>query len=87
MAQVYPGFNFAVWVGMFSPKGTAPEIVSKLNKAFTKAVLLPEVRNTLAARGYSVVAGSPAGARQLAHEHVMHSFELLTTILRHVSPI
>jgi DNA-binding GntR family transcriptional regulator len=29
-------------------------------------------------------AGSVAGARELAHEHVMHSFELLTTILEHV---
>jgi DNA-binding GntR family transcriptional regulator len=29
-------------------------------------------------------AGSGAGARELAHEHVMHSFELLTTILEHV---
>ena len=28
--------------------------------------------------------GSVAGARELAHEHVMHSFELLTTILAHV---
>ena len=33
---------------------------------------------------HALVAGSAAGARQLAHEHVMHSFELLTTILRHV---
>jgi len=30
-------------------------------------------------------AGSVAGARELAHEHVMHSFELLTTVLEHVS--
>jgi DNA-binding GntR family transcriptional regulator len=30
-------------------------------------------------------AGSVAGARELAHEHVMHSFQLLTTILEHVS--
>jgi DNA-binding GntR family transcriptional regulator len=29
-------------------------------------------------------AGSVAGARELAHEHVMHSFELLTTILAQV---
>ena len=29
-------------------------------------------------------AASVAGARELAHEHVMHSFELLTTILDHV---
>jgi DNA-binding GntR family transcriptional regulator len=32
----------------------------------------------------ALVAGSVAGARELAHEHVMHSFELLTTILEHV---
>jgi DNA-binding GntR family transcriptional regulator len=33
----------------------------------------------------SLMAGSVAGARELAREHVMHSFELLTTILDHVS--
>jgi DNA-binding GntR family transcriptional regulator len=33
----------------------------------------------------ALVAGSVAGARELAHEHVMHSFELLTKVLEHVS--
>jgi len=32
----------------------------------------------------ALLAESVAGARELAHEHVMHSFELLTTILAHV---
>jgi DNA-binding GntR family transcriptional regulator len=32
----------------------------------------------------ALLAESIAGARELAHEHVMHSFELLTTILAHV---
>jgi DNA-binding GntR family transcriptional regulator len=33
----------------------------------------------------ALAAGSVAGAGELAHEHVMHSFELLTTVLAHVS--
>jgi len=33
----------------------------------------------------ALAASSVAGARELAREHVMHSFELLTTILAHVS--
>jgi DNA-binding GntR family transcriptional regulator len=32
----------------------------------------------------ALAAGSVAGARELAREHVMHSFTLLTTILEHV---
>jgi DNA-binding GntR family transcriptional regulator len=32
----------------------------------------------------ALAAGSVKGARELAHEHVMHSFALLTTILEHV---
>ena len=35
--------------------------------------------------GQALAAGSVLGARELAREHVMHSFELLTTILAHVS--
>jgi DNA-binding GntR family transcriptional regulator len=33
---------------------------------------------------FALAAGSVAGARELAHEHVMHSFELLRTLLEHV---
>jgi DNA-binding GntR family transcriptional regulator len=33
----------------------------------------------------ALAAGSIAGARELAHEHVMHSFELLQSILAHVA--
>ena len=33
----------------------------------------------------ALAAGSVAGARELAHEHVMHSFELLRTLLEHVA--
>jgi DNA-binding GntR family transcriptional regulator len=33
----------------------------------------------------ALAAGSVAGAGELAREHVMHSFELLTTVLSHVS--
>jgi DNA-binding GntR family transcriptional regulator len=33
---------------------------------------------------HALAAGSVAGARELAHEHVMHSFTLLKTILDHV---
>jgi DNA-binding GntR family transcriptional regulator len=32
----------------------------------------------------ALAAGSIGGARELAHEHVMHSFELLQTVLAHV---
>jgi DNA-binding GntR family transcriptional regulator len=33
----------------------------------------------------ALAAGSVGGARVLAHEHVMHSFELLQSILAHVA--
>jgi DNA-binding GntR family transcriptional regulator len=33
---------------------------------------------------FALAAGSVAGARELAHEHVLHSFELLRTLLEHV---
>ena len=32
----------------------------------------------------ALAAGSVAGARELAREHVLHSFELLNSILEHV---
>ena len=58
-----------------------------LYEAFLVRAELEAVATEIAARKMTpeaLAAGSVAGARELAHEHVMHSFTLLTSILEHV---
>jgi DNA-binding GntR family transcriptional regulator len=58
---------------MWAPLDDGLDLLYERNQAEHRAI-----RQALA-------AGSIAGARELAHEHVMHSFELLQSILAHVA--
>jgi len=49
-----PGFYISVWSGMWAPKGTPPEIVSKLNLAVVDALANETVRQRLADLGQDV---------------------------------
>lgn len=53
-----PEYVVASWYGTFVPGGTSPEIVSKLNAAFNRAVMLPDVSPRLANLGAEPVAQS-----------------------------
>jgi tripartite-type tricarboxylate transporter receptor subunit TctC len=47
-------FEVTAWQGLFVPKGTPPEIVSKLSVEMTKAITVPEVRTRLEDFGLQV---------------------------------
>ncbi len=46
-----PGFNYNLWVGMFAPAGTPPDIVDKLAKDLAKVMQLPDVKERMANLG------------------------------------
>jgi tripartite-type tricarboxylate transporter receptor subunit TctC len=46
-----PGFYVSVWHGMWTPKGTAKEIIARLNAAVVEALADPTVRKRLAEIG------------------------------------
>jgi tripartite-type tricarboxylate transporter receptor subunit TctC len=52
------GFNYemSVWAGLFTPKGTPPEVIAKLADALDKTLDEPVVRETLAKLGGSIPA-------------------------------
>ncbi len=49
--QGYPGFDIAPWYGLVAPKGTPPEVVSKLNVAINKRLKETGFRERLATTG------------------------------------
>ena len=55
-----PGYEVIGWNGIFAPKGTPPEIVSRLNGELVKILRLPEVKERMAALGADPVGGTQA---------------------------
>src|SRR5262245_57914931 len=49
-----PGFAFANWVGIFAPKGTPKDIVSKLNVAVSNTLADPSIRSRLVDLGVEI---------------------------------
>jgi tripartite-type tricarboxylate transporter receptor subunit TctC len=56
----FPGFDVTTWWGMFAPVGTPATIVDRLNRATTKIMATPQMREKLAAIGLEPMGGTPA---------------------------
>ncbi|MEQ6309740.1 tripartite tricarboxylate transporter substrate binding protein [Delftia acidovorans] len=54
----FPQVTVSNWMGYVAPKGTPPEIVARLNKAFAKAMDHPEVRERIVSQGNEFGGGS-----------------------------
>ncbi len=56
-----PGYSSVTWFGVYGPAGMKPELVGKINAAFNKAMVNPEVVASLAKLGAEVAKpGTPA---------------------------
>lgn len=55
VGETLPGYEMAVWYGMFAPAGTPPEVVAKLNAEANRIMQLPDVTARLAPLGAEVV--------------------------------
>lgn len=60
--QGLPGYDVSVFFGIVAPKGTPPEVVTRLNEAFRGALADPGVKETLRMQGIVPAADqTPAG--------------------------
>jgi tripartite-type tricarboxylate transporter receptor subunit TctC len=57
--QGYPGFEAVAWIGMLAPAKTPSEIVAKLNADVKKILESPDVKNRLAAQGFTAEPQKP----------------------------
>ena len=55
-----PGFESDTWFGIYGPKGLPPEVVSRLNAEFNKAIQSQDVKDRLAKLGAEPIGGTPA---------------------------
>ena len=56
----FPGFNFATWVGVFSPAKTPQSIVERLNSEINLILFIPEFQQQLDKAGFGPMGGSLA---------------------------
>ncbi len=58
-----PGFQASVWYAILAPKGTAPEIVAKLNAATNAYLKSDKTKATLEELGVEIIGGTPEELR------------------------
>jgi tripartite-type tricarboxylate transporter receptor subunit TctC len=54
-----PGFNIVTWYAVFAPKGTPPDVVSKIRNTIAMAATAPEIVKRMDDLAVDLVAGSP----------------------------
>jgi tripartite-type tricarboxylate transporter receptor subunit TctC len=59
LAQTLPGFTVDTWWGLVAPAATPPDVIKRLNQAFTTALTAPETRIRFAALMAEPVASTP----------------------------
>ncbi len=55
-----PGFDVAVWYGIFARAGTPPDLIKRLNAEVIKAMNAAEAKERIEAAGYTIVGSPPA---------------------------
>lgn len=59
MASVAPGLSLDIWVGFFTPLGTPPAVVQRLNRELNEVAKSQTVQDTIAVDGSMAVTLSP----------------------------
>lgn len=65
VAETLPGYEIAVWYGVWVPAATPPEIVNKLNAEVNRILKLPDVKQRLDLMGAEHISMSAREAHQL----------------------
>ncbi|MFB9950518.1 Bug family tripartite tricarboxylate transporter substrate binding protein [Rhizobium puerariae] len=65
VAETWPGFDYSIYYGIITPKGTPKDVVEKLNGSINEVLKEPETINALNALGVSPSAGSPDDFRSV----------------------
>ncbi|MBI2317972.1 MAG: tripartite tricarboxylate transporter substrate binding protein [Betaproteobacteria bacterium] len=59
VAESFPGFEVQTWVGFLAPAGVRRDIVMRLNEGLIRTLQFPDVRESLAKRGYDAAGTTP----------------------------
>ncbi|MGQ0655729.1 MAG: Bug family tripartite tricarboxylate transporter substrate binding protein [Betaproteobacteria bacterium] len=65
VGETLPGYEMAVWYGVWAPAGTPPDIVARLNAEVNRVMNLPDIQQRLTAMGAEHVSLSAAETAKL----------------------
>ena len=65
-----PGFDYNLWVGLFAPAGTPPDVVDKINKDVDRVLQLPDVKERLASLGAEAMPMTPAEFKKFEQDRI-----------------
>ena len=72
-----PGFDYNLWVGLFAPAGTPPDIVDKINKDVDRVLQLPDIKERLATFGAEGMPMTPAEFRKFVQAEIDDSAKVI----------
>ena len=72
-----PGFDYNLWVGVFAPAGTPPDIVDKINKDIDRALQTPEIKDRLSTLGAEPMPMTPAEFRKFVQTEIDDSAKVI----------
>ena len=75
-----PGFEADSWNGLFAPRGTPPEIISRLHTEVARIAAMPDFKEKLQAQGAVVVGNSPADFRSFIKQEVEQWAKVFQTV-------
>jgi tripartite-type tricarboxylate transporter receptor subunit TctC len=80
IAEVLPGYDSRGWFGYLAPARTPAKIVALLNQEINRAMMMPDVKDKLAAIGLTVVAETPESFAQTLRSDYEKYGKLIRTI-------
>jgi tripartite-type tricarboxylate transporter receptor subunit TctC len=72
-----PGFDYNLWVGLFAPAGTPPDIVDKINKDVARALQSPEIKERLSTLGAESMPMTSAEFKTFVHGEIDDSAKVI----------
>jgi tripartite-type tricarboxylate transporter receptor subunit TctC len=72
-----PGFDYNLWVGVFAPAGTPPDIVDKINKDVDRALQTAEIKDRLATLGAEAMPMTPAEFHKFVQAEIDESAKVI----------
>jgi tripartite-type tricarboxylate transporter receptor subunit TctC len=80
VAETLPGYELAVWYGMFGPAGMPRELQSKLNAEVNRIMQLPEVKDKMANIGVEVAKLTTAQFDDILHRDTAKYTKLIAEL-------
>jgi tripartite-type tricarboxylate transporter receptor subunit TctC len=72
-----PGFDYNLWIGVFAPAGTPPDVVDKINKDVNRALVSADVKERLANLGAEPMVMTPAEFKKFVQTEIDESGKVI----------